>query len=322
MGAMSEITRTSGPTLAHSGPSERAISYAKAARTEGTWNAYTVDWQDWLLWAEGRGVQQFPAHPADVASYVAMLADAGAALSTIERRVASISVAHRTAGIDSPCRSEMVRRTMAGIRRTAPEVKQATAITLPDLRKILAVCDPTTVLGLRDRALILVGFAGAFRRSELVALDVGDIAVTDEGFTVKVRRSKTDQEGHGLTKALPYGHSGLCPPSALDAWLNEARIGRGPVFRSVSKSGKVSADRLSDRTVSRVVQRRALQAGLEGSWSGHSLRAGFVTTAAAKGASERSIAAQTGHAPNSSVLRSYIRHASVFTDNAATGLGL
>ena len=166
--------------------------------------------------------------------------------------------------------------------------------------------------------------AGAFRRSELVSLDVSDLQERADGMLVTLRRSKTDQEGHGYTKAIPFGSDAeSCPVLALRAWISAAGITDGPVFRPVDRHGNVAASRLSGKAVALVVKRAAERAGLDSSsYAGHSLRAGFVTTAAANGASERAIARQTGHSAGSTVLRAYVRHASAFTDNAVSMVGL
>ncbi len=180
---------------------------------------------------------------------------------------------------------------------------------------------PSTLVGIRDRAILLVGFVGAFRRSELVALDVEDVAAHAAGLVVILRRSKVDQEPRGFAKAIPYGgDTATCPVTAMKAWLEAARITSGPLFRSIDRHGNVAPDRTSGLTVARVVKRAALAAGLDAErFSGHSLRLGFVTTAARRGCSERSIANQTGHR-SMPVLRGYIRRANVFEENAAVAV--
>ncbi|WP_165356834.1 site-specific integrase [Nocardioides zhouii] len=181
---------------------------------------------------------------------------------------------------------------------------------------------PDTTAGSRDRAILLVGFAGALRRSELVALRVDDVEWRDEGAVLHIRRSKADQEAAGREVALPRGKDEQsCPVDALRSWLAEGDISRGQLFRSVDRHGNVG-EQLSDRAIVLVIRRAATAAGLDpDKYSGHSLRAGFATTAAAHGASERRIAVQTGHR-SMEVLRGYIRHATVFTDNAVNDLGL
>jgi len=182
---------------------------------------------------------------------------------------------------------------------------------------------PPSLAGKRDRAVLLVGFASAMRGSELVALTVEDMEDRDEGVVLAKRRSKTDQEGKGAHVAVPYGSDPeTCPVLALRGWLADAEITSGPIFRSVDRHGNIGTAALTQRAVAIIVKRTAHRAGLDGDrFSAHSLRAGFVTTAAANGASERAIAAQTGHR-SMEVLRRYVRHATVFTDNAATSLGL
>lgn len=257
-----------------------------------------------------------------VALYLTERAETLAA-STLNRRMAAISVRHQDHGLDSPTHNPEVRAVLTGIRRTTGTAqRQVTPASIGEVRRMVAHL-PDTTIGTRDKALLLVGFAGALRRSELVALNVGDLKTRDEGIRVTLRRSKTDQERKGREVALPYGSDPqTCPVTALRAWLNHAAITRGPIFRSVDRHGNVSTARLSDRAVANIVKRSAEGAGLDPTeFSGHSLRSGFATTAAAAGANERQIANQTGHT-SMEVLRRYIRHGSLFTDNAATRLGL
>jgi integrase len=182
---------------------------------------------------------------------------------------------------------------------------------------------PLGTKGIRDRALLLIGFAGAFRRSELVSVDVTDLSFETAGVKIILRRSKTDQEGRGRTVAIPYGvHDETCPVLALQSWLKESGIVDGPIFRPVHKGGRVAACRLTGHAVASLVKSYAGSAGLQlASVSGHSLRAGFVTSAARAGEPERRIMRQTGHKSIEMVLR-YVRQANVFTDNAALALGL
>jgi integrase len=212
---------------------------------------------------------------------------------------------------------------MKGIRRTkgtAP-VQKAAALTAD----ILAMVDATYagIIGARDRAIILLGFAGAFRRSELVGLDAADCAFGKDGLTVMLRRSKIDQEGAGRKIGIPYGaNPETCPVRTLQAWLEQAAIAEGPLFRSISRHGKVGLGRLSGIDVARVVKKLAQRAGLDAAkYAGHSLRAGHATTAAIAGASERSIMNQTGHR-SVQMVRRYIRDGSLFRENSAGKLGL
>jgi integrase len=174
----------------------------------------------------------------------------------------------------------------------------------------------------RDRALILIGFAGAFRRSELAQMLLTDITETDDGLRVRLRQSKTDQEGEGFVKGIPYGHEHkTCPVRAWKAWREAAGLSDGYAFRSITRHSKLGAS-LSDRAEAEIIKRRAKAAGLEyKEFSGHSLRAGLATAAAQAGVSERVIAKQTGH-KSLPVLRGYIREGSLFTENAAAKVGL
>lgn len=301
-----------------------ALGYARASRAPRTLAAYRADLEHFARWCAPRDRSPLPADPGTVAEY---LADHAGTLkpSTLSRRVAGISVAHQAAGFPNPCRDTAVQAVLTGIRRehgTTPE--QHAAAGIGEVRRMVARLELDTLAGLRDRAVLLAGFALAARRSELVALDLEDLEPVAEGYRVRVRRSKTDQEGRGDTRALPRGTDPeTCPVAAVDAWCAAAGITSGPLFRRVDRWGRVGEGRMSPGTVAEVVKRAAGRAGLDPDrYAGHSLRAGFCTTAAARGASERSIARQTGHAPNSSVLRSYIRHATPFVDNAATDLGL
>ena len=315
------VTTTTEAGLATLSP--EALSYAVASRAPQTLRAYRADLEHFGQWCSARGLATLPATTATVADYVADLASTYKP-STISRRLAAISVAHKVAGLESPTRSAAVLAVVTGVRRTlgtAPEQHEPAGIG--EVRRMVARLDLATTVGLRDRAVLLVGFALAARRSELVALTVADLADKEAGLVVSIRRSKTDQEGRGTERALPYGTDPeTCPVLAVRAWLTVAGITDGPVFRRIDRWGHIGAG-MTGEAVADIVKRSAAAAGLDPTrYSGHSLRAGFCTTAAARGATERAIARQTGHAVNSPVLRTYIRHASTFTDNAATDLGL
>jgi integrase len=316
------------PVLAASSPPalddlvDDARRYANANRAASTQRAYASDWAQFTAWARTHGLDAMPADPATVALYITALAETHRP-STINRRLAAIAVAHHRHGLASPTQDPGVREIAKGIRRSLGTAqREAAPATIGDLRRMIAHL-PHTVAGVRDRALLLVGFAAAMRRSELVALDVADLDERDEGIAVTIRSSKTDQESRGRRVALPFGRDPeTCPVRALRAWRGDADIADGPIFRAVDRHGRVHADRLSDRAVALVVKRAAAAAGLEPDrYTGHSLRAGFATTAASNGASERSIAAQTGHR-SMEVLRRYIREGSLFADNAVNSLGL
>jgi integrase len=299
---------------------EQARDYLRQAKAENTRRAYRSDWRDFEAWCVKHNLIPLPAAPETVALYVSELAQSKK-VATIQRRAASISEAHQAAGQESPTRAAAVRALLSGIRRakgTAPTVKRPALAE--DLRKMIARI-PEGPLGLRDRALLLVGFAGAFRRSELVALNCEDLEFTGEGLVVTLRRSKTDPEGQGRKIGIPHGSTDSCPVRALGAWLTAAAIDSGPLFRSINRHGRIGG-RLSDKAVALVVKRRVLAAGLDPErYSGHSLRAGLATSAAAAGASERSIMLQTGHR-SVAMVRRYIREGELFRDNAAAKTGL
>ena len=298
---------------------EQFIAQSKSANTL---RAYRSDWRHFETWCRQHGVASLPAHVETVASYLSDLA-ATSRVSTLQRRVAAISVAHKMAGHESPTSSAAVRVLLAGIRRslgTKPGTKKP-ALT-EDIRSMLD-CLPDSLLGARDRALLLLGFAGAFRRSELVALDVQDLEFTDDGLVVTLRRSKTDQEGETRRVGIPRGSGPTtCPVRALRNWLDEADITDGPVFRSVNRHGKLQPRRLTAQSVALVIKKYAALIGRDPAvFAGHSLRSGHATQAAANGASERSIMNQTGH-KSLKMVRRYIREGSLFRENAAARLGL
>lgn len=295
------------------------LTNAKAANTR---KAYAADWDDFLHWCRRFRRTPLPALPETVACY---LADCAARLkpSTLQRRLATISEAHKTAGHESPTRSAKVRLVWAGIRRQLGAAQDhRKPVLTPHLRAMLDAL-PDSLVGVRDRALLLLGFAGAMRRSELVGLDVADLAHTDDGLVVLVRKSKTDPTGVGRKIGIPFGTCPeTCPVKAVTAWLDESKIDDGPLFRRVDRYGFVSDTRLCDRTVAEVVKRSLAAAGKSARrFSGHSLRAGLITQAAMNGVSERAIADQSGH-KSLLVLRRYIRDGSLFRENAAAKVGL
>ena len=301
---------------------EAAAGFMRQAKAEATILAYGADWRDFSAWCGSRGLPCLPAAAETLTLYLAGAAETHK-VSTLTRRLSAISQAHQLAGFESPTRSPAVRVLMAGIRRakgTAPDAK-APALT-DDVRRLVGLL-PDGLLGCRDRALLLVGFAGAFRRSELVGLNHADLEFNSRGLVVTLRRSKTDQEGQGRKIALPYGSTfETCPVRSLQAWLEESGISEGAIFRPITRHGKLEASRLSGFAVSLVVKRYAAAAGLDISrYSGHSLRVGFATSAAIGGASERAIMNQTGHT-STRMVRRYIRDANLFRDNAASKLGL
>jgi site-specific recombinase XerD len=300
---------------------EKARAYVSRSKAESTLRAYWCDWNDFSTWCATSGLASLPAEPSTVALYLASKADT-LKPATLGRRLAAISKAHSSAGYESPAsmRHAAVSETFKGIKRVkgTSQARKAPLLAAQLIRAIATM--RMDLVGLRDRALLLVGFAGAFRRSELVALEVRDVEVGEDGLTVTLRRSKTDQEGAGRKIGIPRGSGpDTCPVRALRAWLTAASITEGALFRSINRHGSVG-QRLSGKRVAVVVKQAAAAVSLDvKSFAGHSLRAGLVTSAAIAGRDDRSIMATTGHKSHAMVQR-YIRDASLFRNNAAQGL--
>jgi site-specific recombinase XerD len=298
---------------------EAARDYMENSRSEATRRAYASDWRIFTAWADERGISPLPAFSEAVCTFMASQAESGVKASTLGRRLAAIRLAHTSTGLEPPTASEAVKTTMKGIRRkigTKP-VQKAPA-TSDRILAMVSHC-PDTLLGYRDRAILLLGFAGAFRRSELAALMVNDLEETDGGLRVFVRRSKTDQEGAGEIVPIIHGDR-ACPVEAVKEWMNAAGISEGPVFRRMLKGGRVGAVRLSPHSIGATVKRYAEKAGYKASeFGGHSLRAGFATSAAEKGASIFRIMDVTRHRSVDTV-RGYVRRAEEFKDHAGAGL--
>lgn len=296
-----------------------AVDLAKAEKAASTRRAYGTDFRIFREWCDARGVAALPAAPETVAAYLAARATTSKA-STLGRRVAAIRYAHKLAGLALPTDAEGVKATMRGIRRTygSARVRKAPAVAGKMLSMVVATA-PDKLAGLRDRALLLIGFGGALRRSELVALDVADIEETETGLLVTIRGSKTDQKRVGATIAIARGDV-ACPSKALRAWLDAAGIEAGPIFRPIDKGGTVRDSRLTDRSVANIVKAYAGRAGFDANtFSGHSLRAGFLTSAAGKGASIFKMMDVSRHR-SVDTLRGYVRDAELFKDHAGAGL--
>lgn len=301
---------------------EQAERFLAKSKAPNTVRAYAADWKHFAGWCVDAARASLPATPETVALYLSDLA-ATHKVSTLRRRLTTIGKAHELDGHDTPTRHALVQDVFDGIRRELGFLQHGkTPLLSDDIRALLAV-QSDDLVGLRNRALILVGFSGAFRRSELVGVAIADIKWASDGAVLLVRRSKTDQHGEGLKKAIPYGQQPeTCPVRTLRDWLDALGETSGAVFRGISKTGKVSERALSDRAVALILKDSALRAGLDPTiYAGHSLRSGFATQAAISGASERSIIRQGGWA-SEKMARRYIRDASLFRDNAADSLGL
>jgi integrase len=298
---------------------EAARAYAKASRATSTQRAYAGDWAIFTAWCAERSAATLPAEPAIVAVFLASEAARGIAIATVGRRLAAIGYQHREAGAVPPQARDadnVIARVLGGIRRThgiRPDRKKAADSDI--LRDLLRACDDDNLRAVRDRALLALGMGGALRRSELVALDLEHIEIVPEGLRVHIGRSKTDQEGVGAVIAIPEGRR-VKPKALLLAWIAAAGIVAGPLFLSLSAAGKVLGTRMSDKGVARVVKKRAGAVGLQiEDFSGHSLRAGFITDAARHGASVFKIREVSRH-KDLDVLADYVRDAELFRDHA------
>ena len=282
-----------------------------ASLSDGTKRGYQQDIAHFEAWGGS-----IPASADTIAAYLADLATSYKT-ATIVRRVTALSKAHDAMGAANPTKSELVRATMRGIKRTnGTATREAKPILREDLFQMLD-CIGDSTKDMRDKALLLLGFAGAFRRSELVGLDVSDIEHVRQGIVVTLRRSKTDQNGAGRKIGIPFGRSKWCPVKQLADWLEHAKIETGPLFRGINRHGHVADQRLSGEAVCVIVKQRAEAAGFDPTgYSGHSLRAGLATSAAMAGASAWKIRQQTGHASDA-MLNRYIRDGDMFTSNAA-----
>jgi site-specific recombinase XerD len=291
------------------------MRFAEAEKSAATRRCYASDWRDFAAWCALRGATPLPAHQGIVAAYLSWLADSGRKASTIGRRAAAIGYHHKMAGHEPPTNAEGVKAVLRGIRRTIGAARQGKAPATADLlMQMVALC-PDNMIGRRDRALLCLGFAGAFRRSELCALEVSDLTEVPDGLRVLIRRSKGDQEGQGQEVAIPRGYR-LRPVEAVQAWLAAAEISAGPVFRSVALGSKVGTAALSNHSAARIVKRYARRVGLDpASYAGHSLRSGFLTSAAEAGASVWKLSEVSRH-KSLDTLRGYVRRVDLFKEHA------
>jgi integrase len=303
---------------------ERSQFFIAAAKASSTRRAYQSDWDDFQAWCARHARSALPAQPSTVALYLADLASTHRP-ATLSRRLSSIGLAHRIAALPSPASAQfpVVGETLKGIRR-ALGVAQSGKIPLltADLKRLLAIL-PESLCGIRDRALLLLGFAGGFRRSELAAMRHEDLKEAEEGLVIRLRFSKTDPEGRGREVAIPRGSSAeTCPVRAVRSWLEAAGVSEGPVWRAIDRHGRLNAAGLHPDSIGLIVKRAVRAAGLDPRlYAGHSLRAGLATQAYLNGASELAIMRQTGHRSLATVRR-YIRNIGLFQDNAASRLGL
>ncbi len=298
---------------------DAAREFALAEKSEATRRGYRSDFDGFRRWCTEQGVDALPALPETVAEFITAAALAGTKPSTLTRRMASIRYAHRLADHASPTDSEKVRAVLRGIRRKRQEpVQQKAAATAERLRAMLDKIPADTLRGKRDRALLALGMAGAFRRSELVALQASDLVRLPEGLRVTIRSSKTDQVGAGHVIAILRG-SNIKPVRAVQDWLDAAGIIDGPVFRRIDRHGRVGAQALTPQVVALVVKDAAEAAGLDpAEFAGHSLRSGFITSAAEQKTDVLRIMEVSRHRRVETV-QGYVRRANMFRGHAGAG---
>jgi len=284
------------------------INNLKNSKSKNTLRAYQSDYNDFSLFCSKNGFQAMPTQPKILALYITHLASYSK-YSTLKRRLASISIIHKTKGHYIDTKHPIIVENLMGIKRTnGSNQKGKKPLLISDLKLLINAIDESkekNIRKIRDKALVLIGFAGGFRRSELVDIEYEDIEFVEEGVKIFVKRSKTDQSGEGMTKAIPYfDNINFCPVKALNKWVVEAEIKEGKIFN------------ISDKSVALIIKKYANYAGLDSNrYAGHSLRSGFATSTAESGAEERNIMAMTGH-KSTEMVRRYIKEANLFKNNA------
>ena len=279
----------------------------KSSKAANTLRAYEADYKDFGRFCIKHGFKSMPTDPKVVSLYLTHLSQTSK-FSTLKRRLASISVVHKLSGHYIDTKHPMITENLMGIKRIKGSYQKAKKpILINDLKLIVDVIDKDKKEKnrLKNRALILVGFAGGFRRSELVAIVYEDVEFVMEGVKIFVKRSKTDQSGEGMTKGIPYfSNPDYCPVISLKNWIEKSEIKSGKIFD------------MSDKSVALTIKKYTAIAGLDSNkYSGHSLRSGFATSTAELGVEERSIMAMTGH-KTTQMVRRYIQEANLFKNNA------
>ena len=272
------------------------------SKANNTLRAYHSDFRDFSIFCSNNGFSSLPSQPKIIALYITHLSKSSK-FSTLKRRIASISVFHKHKGHYLDTKHPIIMENLHGIKRTLGSRQKAKKpLLINNLKSIIKVIDKENI---RDKALILVGFSGGFRRSELVNIDFEDIEFVSEGVKILIQRSKNDQSGEGTIKAIPYfDNHEFCPVIALKEYIKSKNNNEGKIFS------------ISDKSVALIIKKYAEKAGLDPSkYAGHSLRSGFATTAAEYGAEERNIMAMTGH-KTTQMVRRYIQEANLFKNNA------
>ena len=300
---------------------EETLKNLKSSKALNTVRAYKSDFKDFGLFCIKNGLKNLPTDPKIVSLYLTFLSSKNVKVSTIKRRLVSIGVIHKMKGYYLDTKHPAIIENLMGIkRRKGVKQKAKKPLLINDLKQIIDVInkqkDPD-IKKLRNKALLLIGFSGGFRRNELVSIDLDDVEFVFEGLKIKLKKSKTDQFSEGFTKGIPHFENSLyCPVNNLKKWLNISKIKKGPIFTKFSKGSKITNIRLSDQSVALIIKEYLIKSGINSeNYSGHSLRSGFATSAAEAGAEERSIMSMTGH-KSTDMVRRYIKEANLFKNNA------
>ena len=297
------------------------ITNLKNSKAQNTVRAYKSDFEHFSLFCLKNGFNNLPTEPKIISFYITFLSSNNIKISTIKRRLVSISVIHKIKGHYLDCKHPIIIENFMGIKRLkGVNQKGKKPLLINDLKQIIDVINKEKepdIKKLRNKALLLIGFAGGFRRNELVGLDLEDVEFVFEGLKITLKKSKTDQFGEGFIKGIPYFKDSIyCPVSSLERWLNVSKIKKGPIFVRFSKGFNKTSYRLTDQSVALIIKDYLSKAGMNNqNYSGHSLRSGFATSAAEAGAEERSIMAMTGH-KSTEMVRRYIKEANIFKNNA------
>ena len=299
---------------------EETLNNLKSSKANNTLRAYKSDFKDFGIFCAKHGFNSLPSEPKIVSLYLTYLSK-NSKISTLRRRLVSISMVHKIKGHYLDTKHPIITENLMGIKRVKGSIQKGKKpLLINHLKSIIHTIDQQKIDEIkksRDKSLILIGFGGGFRRTELVSIDHEDLEFVYEGVKITIKRSKTDQFGEGMLKGLPYFSNELyCPVINLKKWLELSNIKSGPVFRRFAKGSVLTNNRLTDQSVALLIKNYLNLAGIENSnYSGHSLRSGFATVAAESGADERSIMAMTGH-KTTQMVRRYIREANIFKNNA------
>ena len=300
---------------------EETLLNLKNSKANNTVRAYKSDFNDFGLFCAQNGLKSLPSEPKIVSLYLTYLSTKAVKMSTLKRRLVSIGAIHKLKGHYLDTKHPTIAENIMGIKRRKGSIQKGKKpLLISNLKDIINVIDKEKneeIKKIRDRSIILIGFAGGFRRNEIVSLDYEDLDFVQEGLKINLKRSKTDQFGEGSVKGLPYfDNTQYCPVLSIRKWIEISKINSGPLFRRFIKGSKLSDNRLSDQTVALLIKEYLKIAGIESRhYSGHSLRSGFATSAAESGAEERSIMAMTGH-KSTEMVRRYIKEANLFKNNA------